>query len=140
MSSTLTTNHGPDMNKLVDEYGNQLLRFVEGKWESTFKLEAVEKSKQLNCSINIDHARINNVSISLLGITLLGIENGEIEESLLKGLDVSVTTLDGSTEIFTSVVRYDQDGEFKIKYMSAKPVDMENIKELSINGNVLEVN
>ena len=26
MSSTLTTNHGPDMNKLVDEYGNQLLR------------------------------------------------------------------------------------------------------------------
>ena len=114
--------------------------FVEGKWQSTFKLEAVEKSKQVNCSINIGDVRINNVSISPLGITLLGTENGEIEESLLKDLDVSVTTLDGSIETFTSVVKYNQDGEFKIKYMSTKPVDMENIKEISINGNVLEVN
>ena len=114
--------------------------FVEGKWQSTFKLEAVEKSKKVNCSIGIGDAQINNVSISPLGITLLGTENGGSEESLLKGLNVSVTTLDGSIDTFTSVVRYDQNGEFKIKYMPAKPVDMENIKEISINGNVLEVN
>jgi hypothetical protein len=109
-------------------------KFVKGRWQSTFKLEAVKKSKQANCSINLGNAKINHVSISPLGITVFGTGN----EENLEDVEVSVKMNDDSIQIFTGCIQHNENGEFKKKYMPNKLFDMGNIKEISINGKILE--
>jgi hypothetical protein len=108
--------------------------FIKGKWQSTFRLEAVEKSKQTNCNIKLGNAKINHLSISPLGITVLGTGSAKA----LEEMDISVKMADGSTQGFTGGIQYSEGGKFKKKYMPDKLFDMGNIKEVNVNGNILE--
>lgn len=109
--------------------------YVEGKWKTTFKIAAVSQTKQADCSIDLENMKIKRVSMSPLGVTLLG--NGQPEDPADK-INVAVAMLDGSVRKFESAATYRDDGKIIIKYMPDSPLKVEDVRELRINGNIIK--
>jgi len=111
--------------------------YVKGKWQTTFKIEAVTKSKQADCNIDSGSTKISNVSISPLGITILGSSNTNSPDDI----DFSVTMIDGSIQKkFNTLTTHSDKDKFSSKYMPDSPLDIENVREVSINGNIIKFN
>lgn len=111
--------------------------YVEGKWKTTFKMSAISKSKQADCSIISGNMKINSASVSPLGVTLLGSgrSNGSADS-----IDVSVVMLDGSIRELDSSATYSNNEKIIMKYMSDLPLEIDNVREVCINGNIVEYN
>lgn len=112
-------------------------KYTEGKWETTFRIEAVKQSKQADCNMAVGNMTINRVSISPLGLTILG--SGQ-PGGPAPDLDVAVTMKDGRKQDFSTKTSFNDDGRVIRKYQPSLPIDVENISQVSINGNVVTFN
>lgn len=129
---------GTELNKykLNADYFTTAEHYTEGKWQTTFKIEAVEKSKEVDCDTNLGKIKINKISLSHIGITLIGTGN---KNDNANGINVSVKMINGNVLTFESVVSQTEDGKFTCKYMPLEPIKIADVKEVSINGKVVEL-
>ncbi len=112
-------------------------QYTEGKWQNTFKIEAVEKGTEVNCDLNMNGIIINKVSVSPLGVSLIG--TGSKTDNT-NDINVSVRTKNGSVLDLESAVKQNEDGKFVCKYMPLEPIKVTDIKEVYINGIAVEIN
>jgi len=108
--------------------------YVEGKWQTTFKIEAVKPSRQVDCHIETGSMIISRVSISPLGLTIRGSGPAPASETL----EVSVALLDGSVLDFNHTTSFNDNGTIIKKYMPDLPLDVEKVSQASINGQVVK--
>jgi hypothetical protein len=108
--------------------------YVEGKWQTTFKIEAIKASRQVDCRIETGHMTITRVAVSPLGLTLRG--SGPAQES--EALDVSVAMLDGRVLEFDHTTSFNDGQTIIKKYMPALPLDVEKVSQASINGQIVK--
>ncbi|MCT4593843.1 MAG: DUF4179 domain-containing protein [Anaeromicrobium sp.] len=109
--------------------------YTQGNWKTTFKIQSVVEEKKEYCNIKLGKGTINRVSISPLGVTLVGDENIELEKA-----NVKVSMLDNKVEEFNSSTRFESDDEVKIKFISSKPLDISKVKSIKINDEILKFN
>lgn len=108
-------------------------KYTTGNWKTTFKLQSVEEEKQIDSNIKFDTWHANSVSVSPIGITLVG--NGEIND--LQNINITANMTDGSVQRFESVKSYSENGEVKLKFTSPLPLEVSKVGSLAIDGNVV---
>ncbi len=111
-------------------------KYTEGNWKTTFKLQSVKEEKQISSNIKLDTLTINKVSVSPIGITLL--YSGNTEE--LQKVNIKANMVDGTVRTFESSISYGEIGETKLKFISSLPLEVYNVKSLSIGENVINLN
>lgn len=111
-------------------------QYTEGKWQTTFKIEAVEKSTVVDCDMNSGGIKINKVSVSPIGVSIIG--NGNIKDNT-NDISVSVKMNDGSILALKSVISQREDDMIICKYMPTEPIKVANVKEININGKVVRL-
>ncbi|WP_053956430.1 DUF4179 domain-containing protein [Inediibacterium massiliense] len=107
--------------------------YVEGNWETTFKIQSVGETKEKDCNIQLDNGRINRICLSPMGITLLG--RGESED--VDDITVSAKMTDGSIQTFDSMMSYSEDEEIKLKFVSFLPLDISKVQYIMINDTII---
>ena len=108
--------------------------YIEGNWKAAFKLQSVEE-KQTDCSIKSDTWEINSVSVSPMGVTLVG--KGKIED--LQGRNPSITMTDGSGKTFYESRSYMENDEFRLKFLFHTPLDISKVESVTIDGQVIDL-
>ncbi|WP_129600385.1 DUF4179 domain-containing protein [Anaerophilus nitritogenes] len=109
--------------------------YVEGNWETTFKIQSVGKKKEKDCNVQLDNGVINRICLSTMGITLLG--RGESED--LDNITVSVNMIDGSVQTFDSMMSYSENKDMKIKFVSSEPLDISKVQSIMINDTIINL-
>ncbi|HEY5561413.1 MAG TPA: DUF4179 domain-containing protein [Clostridiaceae bacterium] len=122
--------------KLNADYFTTHGHYTEGKWQTTFKIEAVEKGTEVGCDMNLGGIKINKVSVSPIGVTLIG--TGNISDKA-EDIRVSVKMINGSVLALNSAISYNGNGKVICKYMPLEPIKFANVKEVSINGKVVKL-
>ncbi|UNC92028.1 hypothetical protein [Candidatus Contubernalis alkaliaceticus] len=110
--------------------------YIEGDWRSTFHLEAVKEEKQREYNIEFDTWTASQVSISPMGITLVG--RGEIDG--IEKIVNSANMMDGSVKTFDSMMRYRENKEIRLKVTSSLPLDISKVESINIDGHIIEFN
>lgn len=120
--------------------------FIKGKWKTKFKLQSklefIEKEKQ--CNVKLDMWKLHHISVSPLGITLIGSGETENLDKVLEGdylqkIDFHVTMMDGSTQTFDSIDGWSDEKEISLKFSSLKLLDVSLIQSITINGTIIEL-
>ncbi len=122
--------------KLFADHFTTYGHYTEGKWQNTFKLEAMEKDKEVDIDMDFGELKVNKLSVSPIGVTLIG--TGNMSDTTLD-ISVLVKMLNGSVYTLNSSVRNNENGKFTWKFMSLEPIKVMNVKEVSINGKVVEL-
>lgn len=122
--------------KLNADYFTTSGNYTEGKWQTTFKIEGVEKGTEVDCDMNLGGIKINKVSVSPIGVSLIGTGN---KNDNANDIHVSVKMMNGSVLTLESAVSQNEDGKVICKYMPLEPIKVANVKEVSINGKVVEL-
>ncbi|WP_141502367.1 DUF4179 domain-containing protein [Paenibacillus luteus] len=107
--------------------------YTEGKWATTFKIEAVDKSKRVIRDVELGNSKLDEITIQPLGIEI----RGNIKDS--DRFDIEATMDDGTKITYNHAVIGETNGETYIKYFPTSPTKIENIKELRINGLLVEL-
>ncbi len=136
--------------KLEVEYPT-FKNYTQGDWQVTFELEGVEK-KEVDCDIKLDEIKINKAFVSPIGVTITGsilkksgtdINKTSVNDEVLQKAKLSVETNNGDVVTLnlkstqTSSDSTSDFSKFAGKYMFSEPIKLEDIKEISINGNVV---
>ena len=108
--------------------------YTEGKWQTTFKIKAVDKAKKIANNINLDNVKIENISITPIGITI----EGNISD--LDNIDINITLNNGTILSYNHTIAKESNGKSTVKYLTSSPIEIENIKEVQINGSVVNFN
>ncbi|MDM5245983.1 hypothetical protein [Lysinibacillus sp. G4S2] len=103
---------------------------VKGNWETTFKLNTVKESKVIDFIYDFGGWRSTEIDISPLGLTVLG--DGEIEQST--EMTATIRMKDGHTKTLMQTTSFTDKGQIKLKFLADEPLNMENIKSISVNG------
>ena len=122
--------------KLNADYFTTSGHYTEGKWQTTFKIEAVEKGTEVDCDMDLGGIKINKISVSPIGVSLI---DTRYKKDNTNDINVSVKMIDGSVLTLDSAVSQNEDGKVTCKYMSLTPINVTNVKEVTINGNVVEL-
>ncbi|AFS78225.1 hypothetical protein Curi_c12140 [Gottschalkia acidurici 9a] len=111
--------------------------YTEGNWKTSFKIEAIEEQKKIDCNIELGTGSIDSISVSPLGVTL----TGSVKDiPSYDSISVSINMKDGSTKTFSTRVSSVEDGKTKLKYMPSLPLDLSLIKSININGTIIKMN
>lgn len=110
--------------------------YTEGKWQNTFKLEAMEKDKEVDIDMDFGEFKVNKLSVSPIGVTLIGTGNISYRT---KDISVLVKMLNGSVYTLNSSVTNNEKGKFLCKFISLEPIKVMNVKEVSINEKVVKL-
>lgn len=108
--------------------------YTEGKWQTTFKIKAVDKAKKIANNINLDNVKIDNISITPIGINI----EGNISD--LDDIDINITMTNGTILSYNHVVTQESNEKSTAKYLTSSPIEIEKIKEVRINGSVVNFN
>ncbi|OPZ94128.1 MAG: hypothetical protein BWY74_00799 [Firmicutes bacterium ADurb.Bin419] len=122
--------------KLFADHFTTYGHYTEGKWQNTFKLEAMEKDKEVDIDMYFGEFKVNRLSVSPIGVTLIGTGN---TSDTTKDISVLVKMLNGRVYTLNSSVKNNENGKFTWKFMSLEPIKVMNVKEVSINGKVVEL-
>ncbi len=122
--------------KLFADHFTTFGHYIEGKWQNTFKLEAMEKDKEVDIDMDFGEFKVNKLSVSPIGVTLIGTGN---TSDTTKDISVLVKMLNGSVYTLNSSVRNNEKGKFICKFISLEPIKVMNVKEVSINEKVVEL-
>ncbi|QUH18615.1 DUF4179 domain-containing protein [Alkaliphilus sp. B6464] len=141
------TNYGHDYQEYIFDLDNINLKdlklmghfvsngnYTEGDWKTTFKIQSVGEEKKTDCNTKFDTWVTNSISVSTMGITLVG--SGETKN--LEEISISANMTDGSVQTFNSVRSYSEDGKVKLKYVSPLPLDVSNVKSVNVNGIIID--
>lgn len=108
---------------------------VSGNWQTTFKLSDVHESKIVDFLYNFDNWQSQEVTISPLGLTIKGI--GEVENST--EMTATISMKDGRTQKLTHLISIADKGQIKLKLLTDEPLNVEEVKSISINGIDLDI-
>lgn len=105
---------------------------VEGNWETKFKIEPV-KEKEIKCNVELDKETIKTLTISPLGVVLNTIGDKSNISS------VEINNIDGSREILDESIKKSVANNSNIRFISSAPLNMEQIKSITINGETINI-
>ncbi len=119
--------------------------YTEGNWNSKFELKD-EKSREINCNVALKELNVNKVSLSPLGVKITCINDKSVsQQNILKfGISskkdiVSVKMNDGSILKLDKAWGWRNSSTSSSKYLSPEPIKVEDVKEVSIDGNIVEI-
>lgn len=107
--------------------------YTEGKWATTFKIEAVNNIKKIVRNVTVGNVKIDEMIIQPIGINLTGTKN-EPDQMVIE-----MTMNDGAKVLYNHTVSSESEGKQRVKFFPNAPVDMEDMKELRINGEVIHL-
>ncbi|MBR2569172.1 MAG: hypothetical protein IKE34_08285 [Paenibacillus sp.] len=124
-------NIGPNNISKYQLYGHfvENHNYIEGNWNMTFEMEAVDSSSLLLEGVDIGTDQLHQIKIQPLGITIV---DPPAEE-----LDIQLIMKDGTVQKYSQALSLTQDGDVSIKYLSELPIQIEQIAELRINQRVI---
>ena len=108
--------------------------YTEGKWQTTFKIQAVDGATKEVKNIDVGNTRIDKITVSAMGVNIFG----RIQAS--KDLSINVTMKDGKTLFCDNSLSESSNGEAVTKYIPDGPIDVGNIKEVRINNELINFN
>jgi len=137
------TQYGWNYNEYIFELGDVDLQnlklmgyfvtngnYIEGNWKTTFKMESVKEEKTKECNLKFDTWTAHRISISPLGVTLVGkADRGEIG-----AIDITVNMMEGNSQSLESSKRLTEDQEMIIKFSAPNLLDISEIKSITIEG------
>ncbi len=106
-------------------------RYVEGEWQTTFKIESVDKAKKVAGDVDLGHIKIDKITITPIGVNIT--HNTKISDEL----NINITMNDGTALSYNHAVVRRTNGKTNMKYMLCRPIKVDNIKEVRINGRVV---
>ncbi|WP_144512893.1 DUF4179 domain-containing protein [Bacillus sp. FJAT-22090] len=109
--------------------------FVSGNWQTIFKLSDVNESKIVDFLYNFGNWQSQEVTISPLGLTIIGL--GEVKNST--EITATISMKNGSTQKLTHLISITDKGQIKLKLLPNEPLDVEEVKSISINGIDLDI-
>ncbi|WP_010250783.1 hypothetical protein [Acetivibrio cellulolyticus] len=104
--------------------------YIEGNWQVSFSVKAVNSSKKVDCDINIDGIKIKSVCLSPLGITLF-IEGKKADDT---DIEVTVPSIKNRNQNFSKFFDSNHNNQHIIKCVPIEPFDIENIDVIYVNG------
>lgn len=106
-------------------------KYTEGKWATTFRIEAADPSEKMACNIDLGHIKLDEITIQTMGIRVTGnITNPD-------QVVVEVMMKDGTEVVYNHAVSQGTKGNMSVKYFSTLPVDLQNMKEVRVNGKIV---
>ncbi|QOR34878.1 hypothetical protein IMX26_15665 [Clostridium sp. 'deep sea'] len=106
--------------------------YTEGKWQTTFQIEPSKHTKVIN-NIKLANMNINKLSISAIGLNIT------TEQKNAEDLNIKITMNNGEIVSYSSSVTI-EDKLTNKKYLFKMPININNIKELSINNKMISLN
>lgn len=106
---------------------------IEGEWRQKIDLNAVGNIIKIPCNIQTDGCNIKEVSISPLGVTLKG--TGTVQENL----KCSILMKSGDIKEFDSISKSNQLGDIIMKFSMLIPLDVDMVKSIQIEKDVIQV-
>ena len=125
-----------DKYKLNADYFTTAGNYTKGKWQNTFRIEAVGKGTEVNCEMDLGGIKIEKVTVSPVGVSIIGTGN---DIGSTNDINVSLKMIDGSVLAMEPAVLQNEDGKFTCKYMPLEPIKVANVKEVSINGKAVDL-
>ncbi|MFV0413084.1 MAG: hypothetical protein ACK5L3_07400 [Oscillospiraceae bacterium] len=110
---------------------------INGNWKATFELDENPPQKTAECSIDMNPWVMYKVSLSSIGITAYGRGATTFDSSSLEAV---VTMKDGSTVEYTGSLLASfgaEDDSFINKIFFARPIDLDNVESVVVNGHLL---
>ncbi|MCW3489741.1 DUF4179 domain-containing protein [Dethiobacter alkaliphilus] len=108
--------------------------FTTGKWRTTFRFEPVVEEKRSAANIELNSWTANSVSVSPMGVTLVG--SGEGDE--LDKVKITANLIDGSKHTFDSTRVYRENNMTRAKFTSSSQLDISKLESVSINEHVVK--
>lgn len=112
---------------------------ISGRWDVTFALEETENAITASCSMDMKPWRLTEVSLSPIGVTLLG-QGSMLENSLTPQVELLLTDgrviEDFSGSSSTGIISADEEREDTVmmQYLFDEPIDPELVEGICING------
>ena len=110
--------------------------YTTGNWKTTFKIQSTKEEMERECNIKFDTWIANKISLSPMGITLVGRGEG----NNLQEITASVNMKDGSVQTLDSMRNFSEDGEIKFKMISSLPLDISMVESIAVNGTLINFN
>lgn len=105
--------------------------YVEGKWNVKFELEKILEEKILADREILNKLEIDKIKISKLGINIVG--NYNIDDLLY----IKINMDNAFQKKLDHKIIIKEENESSIKFLSDSPIDINNIKSIDINGDII---
>lgn len=105
-----------------------------GEWKTTFRLQPAQDTLSAACNIDMNPWKISHVTVSPIGVTMLG--EGEMY-SYSSSLELEVFLKDGSMMEVDSVTTTSDGETVQCKSIFSRPARMEDIDFVKLNGHII---
>lgn len=106
--------------------------YTEGDWKTKFHLQSINPSKEIECNIDFGTWELNRISVSNIGVTLLG--SGIYDEN--QAPEVVVHMIDGSSHKISLISAFSSEGKIYLKGLTDLPLDGRRVESISVNESV----
>lgn len=113
--------------------------YIAGNWSMTFVLDSDPPQLEAACDIDMHPWNLYKLTLTSVGVTVYG--RGEMREDS-DNADVVVTLNDGSVAESSGATRWmmEADDSFSIKNSFNLPIDLNEVKSVTINGQPVSFN
>mgnify|MGYP000880605852 CR=1 FL=1 len=108
-------------------------KYIEGNWETKFKLQSVNPEKETECKLDFGTWELDRIQVSQIGVTLLGI--GKYDEENNPQIQVNMT--DGTAQKMELSTSFSQNEKINLKYLSNAPLDSTMIESVNVDGKLI---
>lgn len=108
-------------------------KLIEGDWKVEFELESVGQEKEVSYDLDFGTWQLKDISVSEIGVTLLG--TGKYDENQSPKIIINMS--DGTMEEITSIYSFTNNKNIYLKAIADQPFDTTAIESISINGDVV---
>ena len=105
--------------------------YVQGPWKTNFKIDPISEEKVVNHERINSHYTIDKIKISKLGISILT-DNNLDEVSSIK-----INMNNDMQEMLDSKIIIQEGNKTYIKFLSNAPIDIQSVKSIDINGDII---
>lgn len=102
---------------------------IEGEWNTTFKIKAIDESKKVASNVIINNWKIDNISITSVGINIIGNEADSPRD-----IRINVTMKDGAILSYNKALKHVENEKETLKFLTDPSIEVDNIKSVSINS------
>lgn len=120
-----------EMNAFLVSSGKE----ITGDWKVEFKLKSVGEERKACSNIDFGKWKLNQISISEIGVTLLG--TGEYDDNQVPSIVINMN--DGTKHEMTSISSFTSNEKIYLKALTDQPVDTTMIESISINGDLIKL-
>lgn len=109
---------------------------VKGNWNTKFKIKPVSNEKNVKYEMNLGKGTIKEISVSPLGVTLVG---KNLVSKDLENQKVEVIMENGTSYTLTNSMHYEDDKQNNVKFIADNPIDVTQVKAIKINDSTIQV-